>query len=304
MYDMDISAAANALGKIVERSPIDWTAFDAVLLRLPDINAFDESLEETILSDFFHNDIFFEHGEALPEAVRHFLSCGYDVSANDGRNGGVALSALCWSSYDRYILDAAKVLLDAGAPVIYRSEDDTPGTEPEGLFGSLDFKLGGAWNLDNDYSFANILEAYKAMAKAYADGKDYRSVSYYFDCIGRTLTAVSVSKNDRSVFLRPDGPFEGFAAPLALWFDDLPLVIDPQTELVVNPVYTEDNRETLEDVSSAFSGLIGAKLRDVGFIDVYHAFLVFDNGCKLDFTYREGENWETSGTGALVKTAP
>lgn len=49
----------------------------------------------------------------MPAAVQHFLNAGYDVLANDGRNGVLALKQLRRTSYDKYIHDAAKVHLDA-----------------------------------------------------------------------------------------------------------------------------------------------------------------------------------------------
>ena len=103
-----ISDAVTKLSAITNKYPIDWTTFDDTLKSLTDINVFDEKYEETILSEYITDGEFYKRGEILPIAIRHFLENGYDVYANEGRNGGLALSALCWSSYDRNILEAAK----------------------------------------------------------------------------------------------------------------------------------------------------------------------------------------------------
>lgn len=111
-----ISDSVNKLSAITDQTPIDWDAFDSLLKDLEDINAYDEQYEETILSEFIRNGEFYKRGFILADVVRHFLACGYDVSANDGLNGGLALHSLCFSSYDHYVLEAAKVLMNAGAP--------------------------------------------------------------------------------------------------------------------------------------------------------------------------------------------
>lgn len=111
-----ISDSVSKLSAITDQTPIDWDAFDSVLKGLEDINAYDEHDEETILSEFMMDGEFYKRGSILADVVRHFLACGYDVSANDGLNGGLALHSLCWSSYDHYVLEAAKVLMNAGAP--------------------------------------------------------------------------------------------------------------------------------------------------------------------------------------------
>lgn len=78
------------------------------------MNVCDGEYEETILSELIMSGEFYKQGSVLPDIVRHFLSCGYDLSVNDGLNGALALELLCWSSYDQHI-DAAKILMKAGA---------------------------------------------------------------------------------------------------------------------------------------------------------------------------------------------
>lgn len=216
-----ISDAVSKLSEITEKAPIDWDAFDSVLKGFEDINAYDDKYEETILSEFIKDGGFYRRGFILADVVRHFLACGYDVFANDGLNGGLALHSLCWSSYDQNILDAAKVLMNAGAPVKYRTSDDDPNEEPEGLLGSISWKLSGAWMADKDYAWANILEAYYAMTEANIAGKDYNSIDNYIACIGKTLNAVSAIKNEDTLSLQNEGNLSVYAEPLVMWFGDV-----------------------------------------------------------------------------------
>ncbi len=296
MMSSTISDAVSILSAITDRTPIDWDAFDSVLNGLNDINFYDDQYEETILSEFITDGDFYNRGFILADVVRHFLACGYDVSANGGLNGGLALRSLCWSSYDHYILDAAKVLMNAGAPVNYRTSDDDPNEEPEGLLGGISWKLSGAWMVDKGYAWANTLEAYYAMTEANIAGKDYNSIDNYFVCIGKTLTAVSAIKNEDTLSLRNEGVLSVYAEPLVMWFGDKPLVVSCYTDFVVNPVYVEDKGTELSDVSAIFSSLIGATLQEVQYIGTTICYFEFSNGQRLFFASRDIGNRKRVGT--------
>lgn len=291
-----VDAAVSRLSAITRKTPINWDAFDAVLKDLEDINAYDSQYEETVLSELIIDGGFYELGAVLADIVRHFLACGYDVTANEGLNGGLALQSLLWSSYDRYILDAAKVLMDAGAPANYRTNDDEPDEEPEGLLGSIGWKLSDAWSVDKDWAFANTLEAYYAMTEAYIAGKDYNAVNTYFTCTGQPLTAVSAIKDGEDSTLKNEGNLSAFSEPLVLWFGDKPLIAGCYTDYVVNPVYVDDKKDVLTNVSSAFSSLIGATLKEVQYIGSTICFLEFSNGMRLIFASREIGDRKRIGT--------
>lgn len=291
-----ISDAVSKLSDVIEMAPVNWDAFDAVLNGLEDINAYDDQYEETILSEFIMSGNFYNRGTILADIVRHFLSCGYDVSANDGLNGSLALHALCWSSYDQHILDAAKVLMNAGAPVNYRTRDDDPNDEPEGLLGSIGWRLSGAWTVDKDFEFANILEAYYTIAEASLAGKDYNTIDNYFSCIGTPLTSVSAVKSGDTITLQNEGNISIFTEPLIMWFGNKPLVVSCYTDLVVNPVYADDKKATLIDVTSSFSGLIGTTLNEVRYIDSSICYFEFNNGCRMIFASRDIGDRKRVGT--------
>lgn len=291
-----ISDAVSKLSAITDQTPIDWDVFDSVLKGLEDINFYDDQYEETILSEFIMDGNFYNRGTILADIVRHFLSCGYDVSANEGLNGGLVLHALCWSSYDRYILDAAKVLMNAGAPVKYRTRDDDPNEEPEGLLGSISWKLSGAWMVDKDYAFANTLEAYYAMTEANIAGKDFNTIDNYFACIGKPLTAVSAVKNGDTFSLQNEGVLSVYAEPLVMWFGDKPLVVSCYTDFVVNPVYVDDKKNELCDCTSVFTSIVGATLKEVQYIGTTICYFEFSNGQRLFFASRDIGNRKRVGT--------
>lgn len=291
-----ISDSVSKLSAITDQTPIDWDAFDSVLKGLEDINAYDEHYEETILSKFIMDGEFYKRGFILADVVRHFLACGYDVSANDGLNGGLALHSLCWSSYDHYVLGAAKVLMNAGAPVKYRTSDDDPNEEPEGLLGSISWKLSGAWMVDKDYAWANTLEVYYAMTEANIAGKDYNAIDNYFACIGKPLTAVSAINVGGKPALYDEGAVSVYSEPLILWFENKPLVVSCYTDFVVNPVYADDKKNDLSDVTTAFSSLIGTMLKEVQYIGTTICYFEFSNGKRLFFASRDIGDRKRVGT--------
>lgn len=290
-----ISDAVSKLSAITDLDPVNWDAFDATLNGLEDINFYDDQYEETILSEFIMDGNFYNRGTILADIVRHFLSCGYDVTANEGLNGGLALQSLCWSSYDHHILGAAKVLMNAGAPVTYRTSDDDPNDEPEGLLGSISWKLSGAWMVDKDYAWANTLEAYYAMTEANITGKDYNSIDNYFACIGKPLTSVSAINVGSKPALHDEGDISVYSEPLIMWFEDKPLVISCYTDFVVNPVYADDKKGSLADVTTVFSSLIGATLQEVQYIGTTICYFEFSNGKRLFFACRDIGNRKRVG---------
>ncbi len=288
--------AVEALCKIANREPIDWEAFDNVLSQIEDINQWDDRADETILSDFFKSVDALHNGQKLVHATRCFLAHGYDVKANEGRNGGLALSSLSWSSYDRYVLDVAKLLMDAGAPLDYPPYEDDDDDEC-GVFGSIGWRISGAWGPDKDYDTANIFEAYYAIANAYKDGKDYRSISSFLDCVGAQLTHISAVKSEDDRCIEQEGIVYVFPEALILWFDNRPLVISHYLDMVVNPLYAHEH--DLVNIDDKMSSLIGATLTDIVYWDSITGYLTFDNGQRLIFSNRNTQDNNRHGMCAV-----
>ena len=280
-----IGRITKMLGKTISRNGIDWNTFGDILSSVEDINIFDNESEETILSELLGNYVLYHNGSLMPDIIRSFIKHGYDVHANDGINGGLCLSQLCWSSYDKYVLDAAKVLLDAGAPINYASADDIPDDdEPNGVLGSISWKLSGLWDVDGDYSAANIFEAYYSMIMAVKDGKDYREISSYLDCIGLKLEKVSATVNDCECRYWTESGLIKYSGDLFMWFAGKPLKISKYVDFVIDPVHARENENKAIDVSKDFTDVIGARLVDVKFIDQSICCFDFENENRIVFT--------------------
>ena len=283
---------ADKLSAVTDLTPINWDAFDEILKGLENINICDGDFEETILSAYILDGNLYKRGAVLAEAVRHFLSCGYDVSANDGLNGYLALEALCWSSFDGYILEAGKQLMNAG---VSAECDDT-----DSLLECIGGKISGAWAVDRDYEYANALEAYYTMTEAFVAGKDYNSVDHYQACIGRPLTSVFAADLGQGPALHRDGDASVYSEPLVMWFEDKPLVVNCYTELTVNPIYANEKKDSLCDVTEELGSLVGATLEKVQYIDDITCYLEFCNGKRLFFSSRDTGKGKRVGTFGIL----
>lgn len=282
---LSFSETVNALVEIVKKNPIDWAAFDTVLSSAEDINYLDEGAEKTILSDFLYESEFYWNGAHMPEAVRHFLAKGYDVRMNDGRNGGLVLSDLRDSSHDKFILEVAKTLLDAGAPIEYKNLDFEPGEEKTArVLDDIEWGLADAWTLDTDFVFGNILGAYYAIIEAVQKGKDYHNIDCYLECLGKELTRVSVIAPDNAATIINTDALLTFSEALILWFGNTPLVVSNLVEFVVNPIAVEEYADRSQAADSLLSPIIGHVLRNVIYLSADSCFLEFDNGIRLIFS--------------------
>ncbi len=284
-----INDTIKKLMPIIQHTPVDWDAFDSVLREVEDINYADEEYDETLLTEFLSEGFFFKNGALMPEATCHILENGYDVHAHNGFNGEAALTRLCWTSYDRFILDTAKVLLDAGAPTDYKTEDEVseeedPEEELSSVLDNISWKLAGAWNVDNDPEWANVLTAYYYMIKAAEAGKDYHLISSYLDCIGKKLTNVSaVSSSEQGpVFCKNGSNY--FKEPLVFWFGDIPMVVKEITEFIVDPLLIGELQDQIVPAGQYFDKIIGSSLAKLQYVNDNTSFLDFDNGCRFLMT--------------------
>jgi hypothetical protein len=120
----------------------------------------------------------------LPEIVRFFIENGYDISKDNNRFGGEALYALCWSSYDSAILDAAKILLDAGADPLYITEDQ------DTVLDVVNWKLSGCIPVDDSLELECLYTVLYDIMEAGSKGQDYSKIEWADKVIGRKIEKV------------------------------------------------------------------------------------------------------------------
>ena len=145
------------LFNLISKKVINWDEVELIIESLGNhINDkySDYSCDDgTILSELYIDSHSYERGEILVKLTRLFLKYGYDVHANNDFNGAICLHNLCWASYDKYVLHAAELLLNAGANTHINVKEDFE----DGILNSISWKLV-YWNLGY-YETSNMFEA-------------------------------------------------------------------------------------------------------------------------------------------------
>ncbi|WP_352397230.1 hypothetical protein [[Clostridium] aminophilum] len=264
----------DALEDELKKDHINWATVQRVIENNKRyINEFED--EDSALSDCY--EYFDDNGKNALELTRLFLENGFDVTANNGRNGASCLHKLCWSFYDQYILDVAELLLDAGADTTIAMDED----DEEGVLGSISSKLdywsmGEMTDCPSDYYYsANIFEAYYLMAERAQMHKDYHGIRAFDAAIGHRLDHVE----------EMTGFWEGsHDKRRILLFHSEGMILEARAswELFVNPFVKEYAIEC-KDVSETYKEIMGSRITDLYFPGPYTAVLNFDNGRKLEF---------------------
>lgn len=255
--------------KQVNKKRIDWEQLEEYISGLGDeINAYDEGEDETILSELYSSH---RHpGSVNVRLTELFIKHGFDVKANEGKNGESCLCALCWSSYDHYVLHVAELLFKAGARdrdgyVKDAADDET------GVLSSISWKFGYWYT--GEYDSANMFVAYYILAERALVGKKYSGIRAFRDCVGKTVSKVERIKEKG---VRGDKVRTSYL----LHCEDMHLVASDYVEFIINP-YAREEAIEIEDVSDEYREIIGAKIRGLKYFNSSLAKLSLDNGYAM-----------------------
>lgn len=258
----------NKICMMLNKKTIDWSEVEEEIKCLGEcINIYDDNSEECILSELYTST--HRPGSWNKMLTELFVKHGFDVSANAGKNGASCLRALCWSSYDEYILHIAERLLELGADSTISTGGELD-EENRGVLSSIAWKFG-YWNT-GEYDTANMFVAYYEMIKRHQEGKKYKGIRAFRDSVGEVVTKVEKLKvyddqNKKRV-------------SYLLHCREKHLVVSDYVELMVNPYVREEAIE-VEDVSDEFKCFIGAKIRELRYMNASLAKLNLDNGVAL-----------------------
>lgn len=251
----------------VSQKEIDWEWIEGYVSGLGEkINAYDEKWNESILSE-----LYLSHGHPGSVNLRlteMFLKYGFDVKANEGKNGASCLCALCWSSYDRYVLHVAELLFDAGAGERERYAEEA---DDDGVLSDIKWKLGYWYT--GEYDSANMFVAYYFLADRALAGKEYSGIRAFRDCVGKTVSQVERIKEKS---LQGDQ----WRYSYLLRCEDMDLVARDYIEFIINP-YARETAVEIEDVSDEYREIIGAKVQGLRYFNSSLAKLNFDNGYAM-----------------------
>ncbi len=115
----------NELIELCQKCPPDLEAIRAKIAEGADVNANDgdEWTKKSLLAEIIYNFGYDEEDlkikvvgcQYLCDVIRIILDAGFDVTLDEGRYGAMALSHLIFCYTDKHVLDAAQLLLNAGA---------------------------------------------------------------------------------------------------------------------------------------------------------------------------------------------
>lgn len=279
---------ADKIRQALNENIIDWNTLEKYVGSLGEkINMYDEQYDESILSESYK--AHFGAGYINEKLTDLFINYGFDVAANGGRNGASCLRALCWSSYDKYILNIAEKLLNLGADSTLPSAEYDE-EEGKGVLSSIEWKLG-EWNT-GEYDSANLFTSYYDMIERHQNGKEYKGIRAFRDSVGETVNKVEklkvlINDKERTSYLLICG--------------DKHLIVSDYIELMINP-YVRDEALEIEDVSADFRCIIGAKVKGLRYLNASLAKLNFDNGYTI--TLGSNDSMGITETGAWLRIAP
>lgn len=247
--------------------PPDFEKMEQLLRDGADINAYTE--DDTLLSELIcgYSVDYEEEGEErdgryLPELVRFFIEHGYAAEERGGAHGGQALQALSWASYDRYILDAAKLLLDAGADPLYREEEQSVlewiGTKTSAAIPVED-------SLEDECLFWVLYDILEAKSK----GEPYRGIDWYDVVLGKRIEGVYSAADtlEEAVFCfatERGNRRNCFKSNLVLDCEGILLSVTHYCHAYLNP-YQIPPAEELIDLSGSLGMLVGRRIEQIDF---------------------------------------
>lgn len=282
----------DGIKKEISRKKIDWELVEKYIASLGEqINFYNIEEEESILSDLYGSHR--KAGHVNERLTDLFIKHGFDVNSNEGKNGASCLSALCWSSYDKYILSIAEKLLDVGADsTISLEEEPNDDGDGKGVLESISWKLG-YWNT-GEYDSANMFTAYYEMVDRHQKGKSYQGIRAFRDAVGDTVIRVEKLEvlNDKNE-VRTSYLFH---------CKNHQVIFSDYVEVMVNP-YARDEAISIIDVSEEFQSVLGANIRGLRYFNSSLAKLNFDNGFALLVGYNSSAGIEEPGAWLKVTTS-
>lgn len=325
-FDDGYGALENEIVELFQKGTPDFIRAEEIIQKGADLNASGKDPQENMLSEIlsgywdsafldtpddacencetehcdqceYHPNLNPNVGESMCAIIQFFLDHGFDVQKNDGCYGAQCLNALTLSSFDKYMIQAAKILLDAGAcnrtisPASTKTPCDRVATEQ-----ILQEMSGG------DHALANIYEALYQLYASAENGQSYHGIDSYEMAIGHQITRVlAAHSGNGEVFYRMDVP--GFVkdncytSTLYFELDNCVLVSTEDAHFWTD---REIQIKSLTEVSDKFPGIIGGRIQSFDFSERIIsngttqfcqpiATIKMDNGHQLRISMNFGE---------------
>lgn len=274
-YDYGYDELGNQLIELFDTRTPDYQTAEELIKQGADVNAVGKEDDEDILSAILLNfgqlvnDDDVENGVSdvslgvtMCDVIRFFLNHGFDVTKCDGRFGAQCLYELVLSTRDRYMIEATKILLDAGArncPVSLEPNAETP-CDFMGDEGSYQDSC------EANHHLGNVYEAVYQIYQAIEGGKPYSGIDSYEKAIGKKILKILAKSNDRSVFYPMNLPrfskIDCYTATLYFIYEGGVLISTQYADFWTDTVLPD---EPLVDVSQRFDGIVGSEINGFKF---------------------------------------
>lgn len=262
-----LAAGANINATSTEEDP-DESILSTIILGYPETEAPEacESCEkegENPCIDCLDNLERTHDGRYLPDLCDFFLQNGFDVHGSDDTFGSRCIMNLTWSSYDRYILDATKILLRAGANP---DQEDEEGS----LMGWVGTKASAGRCVDEDHNIENLFETMYSILEAASEKRDFDSIEYFSAAEGRKVDRIEMYCDPEQVSVysmnEPEFQHENcFNGTIVLWCEGKALRINQWTDIMIDPSVTCAIDKVKFDMNQYFGDCIGSVLERIDF---------------------------------------
>lgn len=271
-YDYGYDELSNKLIELFDTCNPDYQTAEELIKQGADVNAIgkeeDENVLSTILSNFGlsvnDDDVENENsvsvaslGATMCDVIRFFLNHGFDVTKCDGRFGAQCLYELTLSTRDRYMIEATKILLDAGAkncPISLEPNEETP-------WNFMGYEGSYQDSYEGNHHLGNIYEAVYQIYQAIEDGKPYSGIDSYERAIGKKILKILAKSNNQSVFYPLNLPRfrkkNCYTATLYFIYKGGILISTQYSDFWTDTALPD---EPLIDISQHFKGIVGSEI--------------------------------------------
>lgn len=286
-YDYGYGDLGNQLIELFRAGVPDFDAAEELIRQGADINAIGNDDSENILSEILSGYWWSNYGDTICEGcdncyktlcdnceqnpnlnpnlgvsmcaiIRFFLDHGFDVNKRDGCFGAQCLWALTLSTFDRYMIEATKLLFDAGAKnrSISNNEDETPWD-----FIATEGSYQGT--CEHAHATANVFEAVYQIYQAIEDGRPYSGIDSYEEAVGKRILKVLAERDGNNpIFFAINRPefkkTNCYTQPLYFVYDGGVLITTQHADFWADTILpTKD----FIDVSEHFGGIVGNAIK-------------------------------------------
>lgn len=290
-YDYGYGELNNRLIELFESGTPDFEAAKGLINQGADLNAIGRDDGENILSEILGGYWWSEYdespdnlcnhcekencfgcqynnnpnlGQSMCDIIHFFLDNGFDVTKNEGCFGAQCLYALTLSTFDKYMIEATKILFDAGAVNRTVSLNPNESATPWDFIGTE-----GSYQAtcEENHALANIFEAVYQVYLAVDEGRPYRGIDSYEIAVGKKILKVLADNSGENPAFYPID-IKGFKKnncytdTLYFVYDEGVLVTTQYADFWTDTILPDKD---LIDVSEHFKEIIGETIKSFAF---------------------------------------